>query len=334
MSPSSSTRFPPQARLLSASLRARAVSGTSLHVFPKCAIAIVICVLAGAGRSAAQSGNFSGPPGLDTLGAHGNRGRECVVCHPPHSERPALREGSGSWMDSNVPEGAADHAKYSVSPAIGESEHAVQVAPASVAAAGAETSGVLLCLSCHDGNLTPQNMLASRSYSERMGLQPGRSRMIPSLLDERGSEHADHPMGVEARIETGYGLVFSNGKFSVQPNTPYAYFVAAYGMPTLAPSMRSNPYGIDAQGRPYLVCTTCHNQHVMSVYVSRPDSPIANDHGYKSYTTFFFVNAPYDHHGGVNINGQASSRAQFCRQCHFRFSNEANNSYFIPTLLE
>ena len=58
------------------------------------------------------------------------------------------------------------------------------------------------------------------------------------------------------------------------------------------------PYGVTAAGKPYVLCTTCHNQHVMTVYTSSAASPIANDGGGKYYATFFFVNGPYN----PNIN--------------------------------
>src|ERR1035441_8787416 len=48
----------------------------------------------------------------------------------------------------------------------------------------------------------------------------------------------------------------------------------------------------------YVLCTTCHNQHVMTVYTSSKASPIANDGGGKYYATYFFVNGPYN--PGIN----------------------------------
>ena len=74
----------------------------------------------------------------------------------------------------------------------------------------------------------------------------------------------------------------------------YAQFVANYGWPALAPGKWSNPYGVTAAGAPYVVCTTCHNQHVMTVYTSSAASQIQNDGGGKWYATYFFINAPYN----------------------------------------
>jgi len=304
------------------------------HISTYAVFVLLFCLLTGS-WGYAQNDSFSGPPALDPLGAHGSGGRDCVICHPPHNELPSLRIASAPWIDGKVLWAGAAVPAYGQTLAIGEWGNVVEVAPGGYATVGAETTGVLLCLSCHDGNVTAQNMMAGRSYLQMMGLLPSfRGQAVPSLLEEQQrSNRVDHPLGLTAMIETGNGLEFSNGVFSVKPNTPYARFVAAYGLPTLAPSMRSNPYGIDAEGRPYLVCTTCHNQHVMSVYVSNPGSPIASDHAYRSYKTFFFVNAPYSH-GVSATNDKASSASQFCRQCHFRFANEGNNTYFIPTRFE
>ena len=82
----------------------------------------------------------------------------------------------------------------------------------------------------------------------------------------------------------------------------YAQFVANYGYPALAPGKWCAPFGVTAAGTPYVLCTTCHNQHVMTVYTSSALSPIANNGGGKFYTTFFFVNGPYN----PNINNVAT----------------------------
>ncbi len=85
-----------------------------------------------------------------------------------------------------------------------------------------------------------------------------------------------------------------------------------------------------------MLCTTCHNQHVMTVYSSSTLSPIAADAGGKFYATFFFVNGPYNPNvDTVGTKGQqAPSTTQFCRQCHFGEANEANNTNTIKTLFQ
>jgi hypothetical protein len=110
--------------------------------------------------------------------------------------------------------------------------------------------------------------------------------------------------------------------------------VANYGWPALAPGKWSNPTGVNAAGKPYVLCTTCHNQHVMTVYTSSAASPIANDGGGKFYATYFFVNGPYNPNVNNIANTNAPSTAQFCRQCHFGEANEANNTNNITTVFQ
>ena len=46
----------------------------------------------------------------------------------------------------------------------------VEVLPGSITAGGQEVGGILLCLSCHDGNLTQSNMMQNWSYEQQIGL--------------------------------------------------------------------------------------------------------------------------------------------------------------------
>lgn len=275
--------------------------------------------------------NFEGAPAVDVLGAHDNAGRGCASCHVPHSA--ALSDQGFANHLLWGPPGAPDygHQVQFVGP-----KGVVDLAPANLLTGDAEVSGVILCVSCHDGNVTPQNMMASRSYAQRIGLQPFiRGIPRPTLLgDELAAQFKiDHPLGQGTNIPLGSGLEFVNGKFAVEPNSPYERFVQSYGWPSLAPVQRSNPYGIDREGQPYIVCTTCHNQHAMSLYASRPGDPIAGNNSGQLYTTFFFVNGPYNPNPTVteNLEFSATSSMQFCRQCHFDLSNEGNNSV-TPTI--
>jgi hypothetical protein len=164
------------------------------------------------------------------------------------------------------------------------------------------------------------------------------TKPIPTLLGNDGTVAGnytnDHPVGQLADISTGSGLVFNGTSMSVTAGTPYAQYVANYGYPALAPGKYSQPFGVTAGGKPYVVCTTCHNQHVMTVYTSTTASPIANDGGGKWYATYFFVNGPYNPNNQNYAANQAPSTTQFCRQCHFGESNEANNTNNITTTFQ
>src|ERR1700686_494187 len=221
---------------------------------------IVLFVLAVGGLVIAQ--NASSP--VDVLGAHNNNGRGCAGCHQPHSGA----FGSGQ-------KGAADSGSYALwgqdaSPlygatiAFGDDGSFTEVLPNSIATGGQEVGGILLCLSCHDGNVTAKNMMANQSYEQKIGLLTNTaygSNPIPTLLGNDGTTAGnytnDHPVGQLANIRTGSGLVFDGTKMSVTPGTPYAQFVANYGYPALAPGKYSQPFGVTAGGKPYALCTPC-----------------------------------------------------------------------------
>jgi nitrate/TMAO reductase-like tetraheme cytochrome c subunit len=303
----------------------------------KKAMLVVMFVLAVGGLVMAQ--NWSSP--VDVLGAHGNNGRGCAGCHQPHS---------GSFGSGH--KGAADAGSYALwgqdaSPlygatvAFGDAGSFTEVLPSSIATGTQEVGGILLCLSCHDGNMTAKNMMANQSYEQKIGLLTNTAygnQPIPTLLGSDGTSAGnytnDHPVGQLANIRTGNGLVFDGRKMSVTTGTPYAQFVANYGYPALAPGKWSQPFGVTAGGKPYVLCTTCHNQHVMTVYTSSAASPIAADGGGKFYATFFFVNGPYNPNINNVTNTNAPSTTQFCRQCHFGEANEANNTNNIPTVFQ
>lgn len=263
---------------------------------------------------------------VDLLGPHGDGARGCAVCHAPRSGQTASAQAEASTSPATFLWGSNGIPDYGAAVTLQDGTRWTEVRPA--AGESREVTGVLLCLSCHDGNLTPHNMLQSWSYEYQVGLlalTPFRRQKIPSLLgrDEEGAY--DHPIGASAPINPGGGLVFSNGAFTVLPHSPYAQFIANYGWPSLAPGKRSSAYGVSSAGEPFTMCTTCHDQHVRNVYVSGGGSPIAGDGSGKFYTTYFFLNGPYNPTQDKLAGYPTTSSAQFCRQCHFDLSNEGNN---------
>jgi len=275
---------------------------------------------------------------VDVLGAHNNQGRGCAGCHAPHSGSFGSGHGGGADAGSYALWGQDASPMYGQTVAFGDGGRYVEVLPASITSGSQEVGGILLCLSCHDGNLTPTNMMTKQSYEQTIGLLTNPAygaKPIPTLLGNDGTTPGnytnDHPVGQNANISAGSGLVWTNNVFSVTAGTPYAQFVANYGWPALAPGKWSNPYAVNGAGKPYVLCTTCHNQHVMTVYTSSASSPIAGDGGGKWYATYFFVNGPYNVNLNVYASNKAASTTQFCRQCHFGESNEANNTNNITT---
>jgi hypothetical protein len=301
-------------------------------------IVLAMFLFAVAGLVMAQT--YSSP--VDVLGAHNNNGRGCAGCHSPHSGSLGSGHAGAADTGSYALWGQDASPLYGKTIAFGDSGSYTEVLPSTITAGTQEVGGILLCLSCHDGNVTAANMMINDSYERRIGLLTNTSYgsgKIPTLLGNDGSGANnytnDHPVGVNANISTKtVGLVWSGTAFSVTPGTPYAQFVANYGWPALAPGKYSNPYGVNASSKPYVLCTTCHNQHVMTVYTSSAASPIANDGGGKYYATFFFVNGPYNPNIDNVANTNAPSTTQFCRQCHFGESNEANNTNNITTVFQ
>ncbi|MGB7846446.1 MAG: hypothetical protein WBL63_12590 [Candidatus Acidiferrum sp.] len=296
-------------------------------------------LLASAGLAMGQNATST----VDVLGAHNNGGRGCAGCHQPHSGAYGSGNGTGAthWSTGAYALWGQDASPlYGKTIAFGDNGDYTEVLPSSIASGSQEVGGILLCLSCHDGNVTNRNMMANQSYEQVIGLltNPAYGKNpIPTLLGNDGTFVGnytnDHPVGQKATIRAGNGLVNTAGVLSVTTGTPYAQFVANYGWPALAPGKWSSPYGVTAGGQPYVLCTTCHNQHVMTVYAASANSPIAgNTTGY--YATFFFVNGPYNPNIISATGTSAPSSTQFCRQCHFGEANEANNTNNIPTIFQ
>jgi len=285
---------------------------------------------------------------IDVLGAHNNGGRGCAGCHAPHSGSFGSGHGGAADAGSYALWGQDASPLYGKTVAFGDGGRYVEVLPSTITGGSQEVGGILLCLSCHDGNLTPTNMMTNQSYEQKIGLLGPTygSKPIPTLLGNDGTGAGnytnDHPVGQNATLVSfgapmqgaTSGIVWNGTAFTVTAGTPYATFVANYGWPALAPGRWSNPYAVNGAGAPYVLCTTCHNQHVMTVYTSSAASPIAGDGGGKYYATYFFVNGPYNPNINNVANTNAPSTTQFCRQCHFGESNEANNTNGITTVFQ
>jgi hypothetical protein len=315
----------------------------------------------------------SGITGIDKLGAHQNGGRGCVGCHAPHS---GARGNGGvySWDATN---------KVYVSTAVvGESGnetlwgqdlgplytaatlytgntggYTVDMTAAGVAAHPRVLSGVMLCLSCHDGNVAKGAMMTNQSYEQSAGLLPAAlygTQPIPTLLgaDEgtavggTGNYENDHPIGPSANLgalgQNIYKYFDLNGTktalvaAAAPPDASYTTFVANYGAP-LTYGSRTGA-GVVVEGTmtdasaAYVVCTTCHTPHSMYTTSASASNKIAGLSA-GTFPTYFFIAAPYNPGANVANGTKASSATQFCRQCHFKGaggSNEASGIN-IPT---
>jgi len=278
---------------------------------------VLIVALAAANFAAAQT--YS--PSTDVLGAHLNYGRGCAACHAPHSG--AYGNGNAKTADptsGNIALWGQDVGSlYGQTLTFGQSEHGSypETLPTSMNAGTPDVGGLLTCLSCHDGNYARGAMMKNQVY-ETLPPTYGTYNKIPTLLGNDGSTVGnylnDHPVGLNAVMTCGgtydwdctisaAGKVQMTGAKSSKFVTNYGFFVS--------PGVYNN--------QPVVVCTTCHNQHLMNVVkVSAANSGLTP--GY--YQTMFFIRAPYNP-GSTTVG--SNQNAQFCRQCHGGESNEMNN---------
>lgn len=278
---------------------------------------VLFVVLAVASFAAAQ--NYS--PSTDVLGAHLNYGRGCAACHAPHSG--AYGNGNAKTADptsGNVALWGQDVGSlYGQTITTGQSEHGSypETLPTSFNAGTPDVAGLLTCLSCHDGNYAQGAMMKNQVF-ETLPTTYGTYNTIPTLLGKDGTTVGnylnDHPVGLNAVMSCGgtydwdctisaTGKVMMTGPNSSKFVTNYGFFVS--------PGVYNN--------QPVVVCTTCHNQHLMNV-VKVTSSKSGLTPGY--YQTMFFLRAPYNPGSGTAGSNQT---AQFCRQCHGGEANEMNN---------
>ncbi len=281
---------------------------------------IPLMLLAAATFAAAQITT----PSTDVLGAHLNYGRGCAACHAPHSG--AYGNGNAKTADAtsgNVALWGEDVGSlYGKTITTGQMDNGavyVEVLPTALTAATPDVGGVLMCLSCHDGNYARGAMMKNKVY-ETLPSTYGTANNVPTLLGDDGSTVGnylnDHPVGLNAVMGCGgaynwdctvsaTGTVQMTGTHSSQFITNYGFFVS--------PGNYNNT--------PVVLCTTCHNQHVMNVVNITASSKSGLPAG--SYATMFFLRGPYNPADG---NIYTNQTAQFCRQCHGGESNEMNGS--------
>jgi hypothetical protein len=238
----------------------------------------------------------------------------------------------------------------------------VFVAPSSLVGSTAQgyrdIRGILMCLACHDGSIAKGAMMQNNAYEQQIGALPSTygAGIIPTLLGADGSSagyHNDHPVGENATIQAALGSSYygtgsaTNGLnfaiagispsqtiSSITPVGEYATFMSSYGAPALMagwPTSGGWNYRlpVNASGVPYILCTTCHNEHKMNVFAASANNPIAGSTS-GTYATYFFINSPYNLNNLSTTSMSVASTTQFCRQCHFADSNEANGATY-PT---
>lgn len=343
-------------------------------------ILVAIAILAIAGVAVAQNPQYANPTGgvtggiqgIDKLGAHQNGGRGCVGCHAPHSGSrgnggsltlaSTWNAGTKTWSNVADPgtEDRGDDALWGqdVGPVLGYGTLSTGGGLYSVDLSTAETTqpriltGVVFCLSCHDGNVAKGAMMTNQSFEQAAGLLPATygSNAIPTLLGDdggtAGNYQNDHPIGQAATVaslgnaikgyvtlDAGKTKLIASGTFAT---SPYQTFQNNYGLPVVLGARTGAGFvvetGMTSSDQAYVVCTTCHTPHSMYTAGASATNPIATLVT-GTFPSYFFIAAPYN--PGANVAGgtKASSATQFCRQCHFTGaggSNEASG-ISIPT---
>jgi len=295
----------------------------------KKAIFVTLIVLAVATMAMAQA-----PYGADILGAHNGYGRGCVMCHAPHSG--SLGNGLGTSTDPQ--NGMYALWGQNLTPLFGYStsfsgDGSKARYPVTLPASGTITSAhdantvILFCLSCHDGVTATVGMMKGQTVETLPVVGGTAPTLLAKAAPTGGWAYSnDHPVGGSANVscnpaatpEVGYNWDCTGGGNTTTAITPG---------PNQKIFMTNNPSSFwNSGGNPLasfagttvnaVTCTTCHNQHSMTV---------ASING-KNYSTMFFINGQYTPLAGGN------SVAQFCRNCHGGESNEMHGVTGVPTV--
>ena len=307
---------------------------------------IALMVLGIAGFASAQITT----PTTDVLGAHLNYGRGCAACHAPHSG--AYGNGAAKTNDAGSGTvalwGEDVGSLYGQVLKFGQTANTInsnvsgngttavvlssvtETLPGSLTAGTPDVAGVLMCLSCHDGNLAEGAMMKGTIYETLPAKLYGNFNTVPTLLGNDGSASGnylnDHPVGLSAAMGCG-GQYNWDCTISASSTTAGGVIINMTGA---ASSQFVKNYGFFVSpaswnGTAVVMCTTCHNQHLMNVV-----AVTAKNSGQPAgtYATMFFLRGPYNPASGTTASNQT---AQFCRQCHGGESNEMNGSTATTT---
>lgn len=240
--------------------------------------------LATAGVAAAQITERS----TDILGAHLNYGRGCSACHASRSGAAGNGDAESADSGSGVQGLWSTDATGLFGKAIATGGGAyVEVLPGSMTATTPDVSGVLVCLSCHDGNFAKKSMMKNKLY-ETLPATYGTHNTVPTLIGRNLSGAGDyaneHPIGLSAKIgcggPTNWDCSQSNGVISMS-GANSRRFVTNYGF-----FVQPGNYGNSA----VVLCTTCHEPHSMNVVKVAAGSNTGLPPG--NYATMFFFAHP------------------------------------------
>ncbi len=265
-----------------------------------------------------------GAPTSDVLGAHLNYGRGCAACHAPHGGAYGNGAAKTAQTSANTYLWGQDTSSL-LGKTILVSGGFSETLPTALSATTPDVSGVLMCLSCHDGNYATGAMMKNAVY-ESLPATYGTFNSIPTLLGAAGGlavgdYTANHPVGLNAVLSCGgthsWDCVNTNGSIAMTGPSS-SQFVTDYGM-FVKPSTYNNTAVI--------MCTTCHNQHSMNAVKVTNGKGTGLPTGI--YKTMFFIAAPYN---PASTTAGSNQTAQFCRECHGGESNEMGGGAALPTV--
>ncbi len=222
----------------------------------KCLV-LIVALAAFTALCAAQTvtGNTNYQAQYDVMGAHENGGRGCAGCHAPHSggrgsggntmsngSINAYGTGADGWGGLWGTDTTAITANYSTIVFNGNSHHTGTLTGISPSLNWNSSiyTGVVTCLSCHDGAVSKGAMMSGVAYEQVFGLLNGATYMgagrnsaltttlygpnpIPTLLGADGATTLgtgigggyanDHPLGQTANLGAVLGTVLTNPSY-------------------------------------------------------------------------------------------------------------------------
>jgi len=279
---------------------------------------VTLVVALAFGMAVAQNepvtGNLAYTPTTDVFGAHENGGRGCAGCHAPHSGG----RGAG-WASSSATGAMGDTGLWGTDPSKIEAAGTITfdgsypvaltgLSWGSTAPGSSIFTGIVTCLSCHDGNYSKGAMMSGVSYEQAFGLLNfatnagsnhqsapvnlyGSSNLIPTLLGNDGGVVGDysndHPVGPAANIGHVLGNAATLASYGINLSVSTATSSSApLGKNSLVIGSFTGQYANFVSGYGYwalngmvsnndqvvsnffVTCTTCHNQHNMNVVSS------------------------------------------------------------------
>jgi len=317
-------------------------------------------------------GNAGGIHNIDKLGAHQNGGRGCVGCHAPHSGArgnggtfawdPTANAGAGAFntVSTAIAGNSGEEVLWGqdLEPLYGKTLNfpSGDLLLTKTGMPERIKTGVVMCLSCHDGNVAKGAMMTNVAFEKQFLTNAKYGTLdIPTLLGNDGGTAGnyknDHPVGPAASIATinhgnsttwfkVTGAVGSEKVVTDQVVQPaWITYKANYGLPLLDGARAGAGFAVDETtptdvSKAYVVCTSCHTPHSMHVTTSSATNPIAGTGAGGVFPTYFFIAAPYNPVPAAfpTDGSKASSATQFCRQCHFGGAGGANEASGITTV--